>query len=189
LTTRSPDGPDPARAANVLGALALVLTDRMADAVEDAAAQAESGATALSALVHVLPPDPSIDLLAQVLGLTHSGTVRLVDRLERAGQVRRGAGRDGRSTAVRLTAAGRRAATRVTTARTGQLSAALAVLTGDEQEQLAGLAGRVLAGLRRNGADTPVQRWTCRLCDTTACGRPAGRCPLAGAHPASWEHR
>ena len=192
MTTRSPDGADPARAANVLGALALVLADRMADAVEDAAAQAESGATALSALVHVLPPDPSIDLLRQVLGLTHSGTVRLVDRLEHAGLVRRSAGQDGRSTAVRLSAAGRRAATRVTRERAGQLTGALAVLTNDEQEQLADLAGRVLAGLGRDGAggaDGSVERWTCRLCDTTACGRLQGRCPVAGAHPPAWEHR
>ena len=195
MTTRSPDGPDPARAANVLGALALVLTDRVADAVEDAAEQAESGATALSALVHVLPPDPSIDLLRQVLGLTHSGTVRLVDRLEHAGQVRRTAGRDGRSTAVRLTAAGRRSASRVTSARSAQLAGALAVLSSDEQEQLADLAGRVLAGLRRgradraDGAGRAVERWTCRLCNTAACGRLDGRCPVAGADPPTWEHR
>ena len=189
MTTRSPDGADPARAANVLGALALVLADRMADAVEDAAAQAESGATALSALVHVLPPDPSIDLLRQVLGLTHSGTVRLVDRLEHAGLVRRSAGQDGRSIAVRLSAAGRRAATRVTRERAGQLTGALAVLTNDEQEQLADLAGRVLAGLGRDGtggAERSVERWTCRLCDTTACGRVQGRCPVAGPQPPSW---
>lgn len=192
MTTFSPDGPDPARAANVVGALALVLTDRMADAVEGAAAQAESGATALSALVHVLPPDPSIDLLRQVLGLTHSGTVRLVDRLEAAGQVRRVAGGDGRSTAVRLTAAGRRAASRVTIGRAAELHVALQVLTSHEQEQLADLAGRVLAGLRRDGAGAAqgsVERWTCRLCDTAACGRLQGRCPVAGARPPTWEHR
>ncbi|MDQ1599852.1 MAG: hypothetical protein QOD68_1326 [Actinomycetota bacterium] len=192
MTTRSPDGPDPARAANVLGALALVLTDRITDAVEDAAAQAETGAVALSALRHVLPPDPSIDLVRQVLGLTHSGTVRLVDRLEAAGQVRRGSGRDGRTRTVALTAAGRRAATRVTGERATELHGAMQVLTSDEQEQLADLAGRVLAGLRRDGAagaDGAVERWTCRLCDTTACGRLQGRCPVAGPHPPTWEHR
>ena len=189
MTTRSPDGPDPARAANVLGALALVLTDRISDAVEDAAVQAETGAVALSALRHVLPPDPSIDLVRQVLGLTHSGTVRLVDRLEAAGQVRRGSGRDGRTRTVALTAAGRRAATRVTRERAGELHAALAVLTSDEQEQLADLAGRVLAGLRRDDAGGQIERWTCRLCDTTACGRLQGRCPVAGPHPPTWEHR
>ena len=87
------DEHDPARAANILGALALVLTDRMSDSVEDAAAQAVTAAVALSALAHVLPPEPSIDLLRQVLGITHSGAVRLVDRLEQAGHVRRGRAR------------------------------------------------------------------------------------------------
>src|SRR6478752_6766495 len=104
----------------------------MADAVEDAAAQAESGATALSALVHVLPPDPSIDLLRQVLGLTHSGTVRLVDRLVAAGHVRRGPGPDGRTTTVRLTPAGRRAARSVSGARSGRLVGALEALSPAE---------------------------------------------------------
>jgi DNA-binding MarR family transcriptional regulator len=179
---------DPARAANVLGALALVLTDRIEDAVEDAAAQAATAATALSALVHVLPPEPSIDLVRQVLGLTHSGTVRLVDRLEQAALVQRTPGPDRRTAAVRLTAAGRRAATRVSGRRAEVLQDALATLDGEEQEQLAALAGRVLAGLRRDPtADpAPVTRWACRLCDTAACGRADGRCPVAGTEPPSW---
>ena len=75
--------PDPARAGNVLGALALGLTDRMTTG-------SASDAAALSALHHFLR-DPSIDLVRQVLGLTHSGTVRLVDRLAADGLVRRAA--------------------------------------------------------------------------------------------------
>jgi DNA-binding MarR family transcriptional regulator len=182
------DRHDPGRAANVLGALALVLTDRMSDAAEDASGQTVTDAVALSALVHVLPPAPSIDLLRQVLGLTHSGAVRLVDRLEQAGQVSRVPGADRRTTAVRLTAAGRRAATRVTAGRAGLLRGALDTLSAEDQEQLAVLAGKVLAGLRRDPAATgvPVTRWTCRLCDTTACGRTEGRCPVAGPEPPSW---
>jgi DNA-binding MarR family transcriptional regulator len=171
---------DAAHAANVVGALALVLADRMTDEVGAAAAQAPSGAAALSALRHFLPADPTVDLVRQVLGLTHSGTVRLVDRLEAAGQVRRRPGEDGRSTAVQLTAAGRRAADRVTAARGSVLQDALAVLDPAEREQLEDLAGRVLVGLRRGPGAT---RWTCRLCDTTACGRLAGECPVAAADP------
>ena len=173
---------DPDRAANVVGALALVLTDRMTDAVEGAADQAATGAVALSALHHFLRA-PTIDLLRQVLGLTHSGTVRLVDRLEVVGLVRRGPGQDGRTTTVRLTAAGRRAAGRVTGSRGGVLHDALDALTPAEQEQLADLAGRVLVGLRRGSGAT---RWTCRLCDTGACGRDQGRCPVAGPAPPSF---
>jgi DNA-binding MarR family transcriptional regulator len=171
--------PDPARAANVLGALVLALADRMAVAVEESSAHSESGAAALSALQHFLR-NPSIDLLRQVLGLTHSGAVRLVDRLEHDGLVRREAGPDGRITVVRLTDRGRRAATRVTTARAELLGAAMDVLPPADQEQLTDLAGRVLVGMRRGAGAT---RWTCRLCDTGACGRLEGRCPVAGESP------
>ncbi len=72
------------RAANVIGALALALSDRMAAAVGDAAGQpgrpgSETAGVALAALHHFLD-GPSIDRLRQVLGLTSSGAVRLVDR-------------------------------------------------------------------------------------------------------------
>jgi DNA-binding MarR family transcriptional regulator len=170
---------DPARAANVLGALTLALSDRVTAAVESSSAQAESGAAALSALQHFLR-DPSIELLRQVLGLTHSGTVRLVDRLERSGLVRRAAGPDGRTTVVRLTPAGRRTAARVTSSRAELLASALDVLSPDDQERLADLGGQVLVGLKRGAGAT---RWTCRLCDTGACGRLEGRCPVAGNSP------
>ncbi len=171
--------PAASRAANVLGALALALTDRISTATEQASGQAESGAAALSALHHFLR-EPSIDLLRQVLGLTHSGTVRLVDRLERDVLVRRAPGPDGRTTVVRLTPAGRRAALRVTRSRGALLGSALDALPPADQEQLADLAGRVLAGLARGAGAT---RWTCRLCDTGACGRSEGRCPVAGPDP------
>ncbi len=165
-----------------MGALALVLTDRMTEAAQAAADSSVSGAVALSALEQILR-EPRIDLLRQVLGLTHSGAVRLVDRLEQAGLAERGPGQDGRSTTVLLTAAGRRAAAAVTEARAAALEDAMAALDAAEQRQLAELAGRVLVGLKRGAGAT---RWTCRLCDTTACGRAAGRCPVAGPDPPTW---
>jgi hypothetical protein len=95
----------------------------------------------------------------------------------------RGSGPDGRTSTVRLTPAGHRAATRVTDSRGGLLHDALDVLTPAEQEQLADLAGRVLGGLRPGSG---AARWTCRLCDTEACGRAEGHCPVAGPHPPSF---
>jgi DNA-binding MarR family transcriptional regulator len=166
-----------AQTENLLGALALALADRMRDAITAASRQADSGAVALSALFQFLD-DPSIDLLGRVLGLTSSGTVRLVDRLEGAGLVRRHVGRDGRVTTVALTAAGRRAAARVASSRRAVLGDALRVLDGRDRERLGALVGRVLAGMvRAPGA----ARWMCRLCDTGACGRLEGRCPVAAA--------
>lgn len=156
------------QAENLLGALALAITDRMPVGNAD---------VALSALRHILA-GPSIDRLGRVLGLTSSGTVRLVDRLVAAGHVQRGVGADGRTTAVSLTPVGRRAAARVTASRQEVLRGALAVLTPEEQARFGELAGKVLAGMVRPPG---AVRWTCRLCDTGACGRPEGRCPVATA--------
>ena len=172
--------PPPARldqAANLLGALSLVVSDRMADAMADAGAHPESAAAALSALLYFLDR-PSMDLLRQVLGLTSSGTVRLIDRMEDLGYVRRGPGADGRATTVTLTGEGRGAAERAAAARAGVLLTALAALSPAERETLRGLMGKVLAGMIRGPG---AVRWMCRLCDTGTCRGAAGGCPAGNA--------
>lgn len=165
----------------MLGALSLIIADQMADAVGQAAGRSESAAAALSALLHFLDR-PTIDLLRQVLGLTSSGTVRLVDRLEESGFVRReagaGAGGDGRSTSVVLTEAGQVAARRVASARSEVLLRSLEVLSGTERAAFEGLAGKVLVGLMRGPGAT---RWMCRLCDTGVCRGAQGGCPVGNA--------
>jgi DNA-binding MarR family transcriptional regulator len=104
------------RDGNVLGALSLILADRMSDAVTGAGGQSHTAAAALCALAQFLD-GCTLDRLRRALGMTSSGTVRLVDRLEAAGLVRRGSGADGRSTSLTLTAAGKGAARRVTAER------------------------------------------------------------------------
>jgi DNA-binding MarR family transcriptional regulator len=179
LTTRSTDprwgaGRRERQATNLLGALSLALSDRLEAAVTEATGLAESDAIALSALHHFLE-SPSVDLLAQVLGLSSSGTVRLVDRLETAGFALRTTGADGRVTSVELTAAGRRRALAVTGARRALMEQALGALTAAERRQFGELAGKILAGLIRPPGAT---RWTCRLCNLVDCGRSLGRCPV-----------
>jgi DNA-binding MarR family transcriptional regulator len=178
------DGSAPAfdRTANVLGALSLAVSDRMAAAIDEAARQggrpgSETAGVALSALHHFLER-PTIDRLRQVLGLTSSGAVRLVDRLEGAGLVRRQAGRDGRTTTVSLTPAGRRAAARVARARAQVLEEALGVLPAQERAALEPLISRVVVGLMREPGAT---RWMCRLCDTGVCGQRTRDCPVSRA--------
>jgi DNA-binding MarR family transcriptional regulator len=171
------EGRDLERTGNLLGALSLTVTDRTSAAACDALGQSESAAVALSAMHHFLK-DPSVDLLRQVLGLTPSGTVRLVDRLQDAGYVVRRSGRDGRSVSLRLTASGRRAAERISAARREVLQDALSGLEPGDREALDEIVSRMLTGLIRGPGAT---RWMCRLCDMTACGREAGRCPVANA--------
>jgi DNA-binding MarR family transcriptional regulator len=168
--------------ANLLGALGTVVADRTAEAIARAAGQSATAATALSALRHFLDR-PSIDLLRQVLGLTSSGTVRLVDRLVEAGYVTRGPGADGRTTTVLLTEAGRQAADRVSAARAAVLSDALARLSPADRQVLGRILGELLTGFIRGPGAT---KWLCRLCDTDACGRAEGRCPVANAALAAY---
>jgi MarR family transcriptional repressor of emrRAB len=169
------DGLD--RTGNLLGALSLSVADRSSDAVGDAAGQSQTAATALSAL-HQFLDQPPVDLLRRVLGLTHSGTVRLVDRLADAGYVKRLPGQDGRSVSLQLTPSGRRAAKRVSEARGQVLQDALSVLPSGEREAFDDMLSRVLVGQMRGPG---AVRWMCRLCDMTACGRDEGKCPVANA--------
>ncbi|HXS65014.1 MAG TPA: MarR family winged helix-turn-helix transcriptional regulator [Streptosporangiaceae bacterium] len=165
------------RAANLLGALALAVSDRSADAVSAAAGRSDSAAAALSALLHFLDR-PTIDRLRQVLGLTSSGTVRLVDRLEESGYVCRVAGQDARSTAVMLTEAGVAAAEQVSAARTAVLLGSLSVLSDEERETFEHLISKMLTGMIRGPGAT---RWTCRLCDIGVCAGAPGGCPVGNA--------
>ncbi len=165
------------RAANLLGAMSLVVADQATDAVAEAAGRSESAAAALSALLHFLDR-PSIDLLRQVLGLTSSGTVRLIDRLAESGYVRRDPGVDGRSTSIMLTDSGRQAAQHVSRARAEVLERSLSVLSPDERVTFEHLVGKVLVSMMRGPGAT---RWICRLCDIGVCRGASGGCPVGNA--------
>ncbi len=165
------------RPANVFGALALVVADQVADATAAAAGRADSAPAALAALLHFLDR-PSVDQLRQVLGLTSSGTVRLLDRLGQAGYIERAEGADRRATAVVLTETGRSAAEEVCRARAGVLDRATAVLSQAERAQLDALTGKMLVGMMRPPG---AVRWICRLCDTGICRGSPGGCPVGNA--------
>ena len=147
---------DRAATANVLGAVALAVAGQIPVTVTPAGGRSDSAAAALSALYH-FPGHPTVDQLGQVLGLTHSGTVRLVDRLAGAGLVERAPGTD---------------------RRIAYLTSLLADFSTAETGALRELLGRVMSRVvqyKRDGA------WICRMCDLQACGRDAGNCPAANA--------
>ena len=175
---------DDRRLVNLMGALSLALTDRIADAVDVAAELSDAAPAALVAL-HETRPGRSIDELRQLVGLTHSGAVRLVDRLEAADYVRRRPGRDARTHAIVLTRRGTAAANRIRAARREAVSTALEDLDDTQRRQLEELAGAVLSKLTvqrlalRASGHMPAGGAMCRLCDFVACGRPVGRCPVA----------
>src|SRR3954467_14519098 len=148
-----------ARAANLLGALGIVLWDALSDAAEPA-----GGITPATALVALAGPSSgaSIDALAGVVGLSHSGTVRLVDRLVADELVERRRGADQRSAALVLTPAGRRIARQILRGREARLQFFVTLLTDDQRGALTDLAERLLGEL---GADRDAEARVCRLCD------------------------
>lgn len=170
--------------ANVLGALSLVVADRMNTAVEAIAGLGPSAPAALVAL-HEFLDGETVTLLSSVLGLTHSGTVRLVDRLAAEGLVERAGAQDGRAVSVVLTRTGRRTAARILQAREKSLASALFALSSDEVNNLSATLDTMLTTVTLARAEERFARtndrpepWLCRLCDFAACGRSEGNCPV-----------
>ena len=168
----SPDAAD--RAANLAGAMALLLADRIRAAVEPVTHTSGASAAALTALAAGTGPT-SVDGLAGSLRLSHSRAVRVVDGLEREGwAVRRPDPSDGRRALVGLTARGRRVAARVLAARAEALRDVLAGLDRAQLRALADVAATILGDAATGPSEA---RALCRLCDVEACGFARGDCP------------
>lgn len=161
------------KAANLLGALALAVSDRLGEAAErgdDGLAAPESAA--LVTLAHY--PGQPIVALGRTLRLTHSGTVRLADRMEAAGLARRAASGHGRALALRLTRRGQEAAIQVLARRQAAAEELVGLLQSSEVAELERLAARLLAAIT---TDRRSARRLCRLCDEPLCAAGQG-CPV-----------
>ncbi|WP_247887395.1 MarR family transcriptional regulator [Azospirillum sp. SYSU D00513] len=155
---------------NVFGAFALMLGDDIVRAASSFAPEAGPAAAALALLDH--EPGLSIRTLAVGVGLSHAGTVRLVDRLVADGLVeRRGHATDGRARSLHLTAAGEKASAAVLHARDQVLARGLATLSADELATLTALSERVLRACVR---DVDHAYHICRLCGYASCAD----CPI-----------
>lgn len=160
------------RLENLLGAYALTLTQRVADAGRTAGiAPSEQGAL-VTLLAH---PNRTVTRLGEVLGLTSSGITRLVDRMVAAGWVTRTPGRDSRERTLRLTADGRAQADVVLRARHQALAASVDGLAPDDRAHLERLLDRLVGGLADSRSEALR---ACRLCDRSACRSGRAPCPL-----------
>lgn len=160
----------PLRTENLLGALALAVADDVARATDACAPEGGNAAAALALVGH--EPGMPIERLRRALGLSHPGTVRLVDRLQLHGLVRReNADRDGRAVALHLTATGSQLRKRLLQDRQGALHRALVSLTPAERETLGGLVEKMLRAALRDEAHAYE---ICRLCNDGVCRK----CPV-----------
>jgi len=159
------------RPENLLGALAVGLSDAISSAVETTTGHAGAMGAALATLAQ--EPGLSIERLRVPLGRTQSATVRVVDQLVADGYAQRRPGRDQRSVAVVLTAKGMQAAAQVLATREQAPSDAVGALTPGERKALTAALEKVLARFTTGRAHADQ---ICRLCDLAACPEPA--CPV-----------
>jgi len=160
-----------ARLANLLGALALGVTDRMREAVLDETNLAGETSAAIVVIGHA--PGLSINQLSRALQLSHAGAVRLIDRLGTAGLVTRGqAAHDRRVAVLQLTCTGEDQRSAILSRREQVLAPLLDNLEAEDRVALARITQALLRAMPTSATSALT---VCRLCDNQQCTD----CPMA----------
>lgn len=158
------------RLANLLGALATGISDRIRLAAAEQTSLGGEAAAALIVIGHMA--GPSIDQLGRVLKLSHPGTVRVVDRLVAAGLAeRKSALSDRRALALHLTPAGETERAAVLEGRRAAICAVLDHVAPEDYPVLEQLVEKMLVSLP---CDATSAMSVCRFCDQHACSS----CPM-----------
>jgi DNA-binding MarR family transcriptional regulator len=153
--------------ANQLGALALILTDRVEAAM---GGRSSTAAAILASLRHQGPMTGTG--LARVVGVAQPTCVRVVDGLAAEGLVERGP-KSGRDVLLQLTASGAGEAERLGRARLAAIYPLLDDMTLGEGVTLGMMAAQLMAA----ATDSPrAGKRHCRLCDHGICNGEA--CPV-----------
>ena len=159
------------RTANLLGALAGEVADRIERQGKVHPNETNSAVAALNVIGFY--EGCSNGALSRALGLSHTATVRLVDKLELAGFVLSEIGTDKRSVALRLTDLGRQRTRTVIRERCMRLADVIDVLTAQQRRQLDDIAETLLKSMVTAARDADH---ICRLCDDAVCS--PSRCPV-----------
>lgn len=168
----------PRRLANLLGAAAGAVQERIDDALREASGL--SGEAPAAVLTVGTRPGRPIKDLSRSLGLSHSGTVRLVDRLEGRGWVVRERSADGREVHLRLTDAGEEMFEKLSAARRAVLERLVEPVPADDR----GALGRALEALLTGLVSDRDDAWhICRLCEHRVCR--GADCPVGSAADAA----
>jgi MarR family transcriptional regulator, negative regulator of the multidrug operon emrRAB len=149
---------------NLVGALALAISDDLLQAAQQHV-RASAPAAAVGHIGHA--PGLTIDQLSRALGLSHPGTVRLVDRLEKEGLlIRKKSTVDGRAVALSLSASGLDLYQEILSSRRYAIHQAIASLDSSERQILGRIAHKILGSLISSEGEAYR---VCRLCNSSVC--------------------
>ncbi len=160
-----------ARGRNLLGAFVIAVHDRMQRQAEAEISMGGQAAAALVTIGHNF--GQSVEFLSGVLQLSHSGCVRLVDKLDEQALIVRRPGADRRSVALYLTETGQVRKRDVLRARRAALDSVFATLDPGDQLQFVGLMEIMLKALTSSRSEADI---ICRLCEERCCAQ--ARCPV-----------
>lgn len=153
------------RLVNLLGVLAVGVTDRMRAAVAEAMPQGGETVSAVIVIGHA--PAMSIDQLSRILRLTHGGAVRLVERLVERNLVdKQPSASDRRVMTLALTPSGLQLRDKLLALRRDALTALLKHVSPDDLAPLERIAEIIVATLPDNARSALT---TCRYCDERSC--------------------
>jgi MarR family transcriptional regulator, negative regulator of the multidrug operon emrRAB len=160
------------KCANLLGALALTLSDQLQNVMQSELELAGIPAAAL--VVINAERGITIEVLAKALKLSQSNMVRAVQLLEAKELIRKSQQKDRRKFSLLATTKGKRKVKAMLGRRATVLESALSKLTVTETSTLESL----LAALLKGAVKVPTEKFSmCRLCDEDACG-PDCECPV-----------
>jgi MarR family transcriptional repressor of emrRAB len=172
------EGPRPPlepRAAQLLGALAVAVSDRLVASLSESARLSPAAVAALL-WIHRAPGVRSREL-RKALGIGSAAVAQLVSRLERLGLILRTRDPlDGRAERLRVSELGARSADQALRAKAHRLGSLVASLPEVLRPRLIRIAELLLPAL----SDTPRDLFrTCRFCDWNLCRMDAtAPCPL-----------
>ncbi len=151
--------------ANILGALSVLIQDRVERSWQTAL---DLSPMAVAALVQIdSEPGSSIEQVAGRIGLTHSATVRIIDKLAERGLVEKDRARkDARAQSLKLTRSGKGTAQQLHAARNQVTDELLASLTPAQRQALQDAVATILHQTVEPGREADV---TCRVCDERRC--------------------
>jgi DNA-binding MarR family transcriptional regulator len=158
--------------ANILGALSVLIQDRVESAWQS---DLDLSPMAAAALVQIDgEPGCPIELVAGRIGLTHSATVRVIDKLAERGLVEKDRARkDARAQSLTLSKAGKRTAQQLHTARNRVTDDLLTGLDSAQRQALEAAISIILHRTVEPGREADV---TCRVCDDRRCSPDI--CPI-----------
>ena len=139
------------------------------------------GQAAVALIVIGSKPGQPIERLRQALEMSHSGCVRLVERLMLAGYAERHVGRNKREAAIHLTAVGEQMRSDLLAARREGAWAVFSNLDNAERNVVRGYLARMLDRMAPDGNGA---EGVCRLCEVAVCKD----CPAHKPGQTEWRH-